>query len=124
MTYLTRILALALLVLGIVEQAQAGCPTCCNSVVMGQALVTRSYRVQPGFCAQQLVCMVASCVPAPGPGCESYGIPPIYAAGNWVMVRHTPEGQEQVAKFLEELGAYKPPAPPAVASRTLDSPAR
>ena len=53
----------------------------------------------------------------------AYGIPPIYAAGNWVMVRHTPEGQEQVAKFLEELGAYKPPAPPAIAARPL-SPTR
>ena len=69
MTYLTRILAFTLLLLGIAQQAQAACPTCGNygnSMVMGQALVTRSYRVQPGFCAQQLVCMVASAVPAPG----------------------------------------------------------
>jgi len=46
-----------------------------------------------------------------GDCCGPFGIPPIYAAGGFVLVRQTPEVQEQVVKFLTDLGAYKPYKP-------------
>ena len=75
--------------------------------------VTKSYRVEPGFCPQHLVAMIPQAVSADSCGtcCGPFGIPPIYAAGNYVMVRQTPEVQERVAEFLTNLGAYKPRQP-------------
>ena len=75
-----------------------------------QIPVTKAYRIKPGFCPQSLVCMIPAAV---GPGCcgcdcGPYGIPPIYAAGQNVLVRQTPEMQERVAEFLTELGAWEP----------------
>ena len=88
--------------------AQVCCQPVCMSVPMARMPITKSYRVQPGFCPQQLVWMIANGVPACdcGPGCGPYGIPPIYSAGNYVLVRTTPEGQQQVEKFLAHLGPY------------------
>lgn len=76
-----------------------------------QLPVTKSYRIKPGFCPQALVYMIPKAV---GPscccgGCGPYGIPPIYAAGQNVMVRQTPEVQERVAEFLTDLGALVVP---------------
>lgn len=75
-----------------------------------QIPVTKVYRIKPGFCPQALVGMIPAAV---GPGCcgcdcGPYGIPPIYASGQNVLVRQTPEMQERVAEFLTELGAWQP----------------
>jgi hypothetical protein len=75
-----------------------------------QLPVTKAYRIQPGFCPQTLVYMIPKAV---GPGdcgcdCGPYGIPPIYASGQNVLVRQTPEMQERITAFLTELGALVP----------------
>jgi hypothetical protein len=75
-----------------------------------QLPVTRIYRINPGFCPQALVYMIPKAV---GPSCccndcGPYGIPPIYAAGQNVLVRQTPEMQERITEFLTELGALVP----------------
>lgn len=71
-----------------------------------QAPLTKSYRIEPGFCPQQLVCLIPNCIPGGSDCCGPYGIPPIYAAGNYVLVRNSKENHELVAKFLTEMGAY------------------
>ncbi|GEM_PF-2275812 len=75
-----------------------------------QIPVTKAYRIKPGFCPQALVCMIPAAVGPACCGCDCgpYGIPPIYAAGQNVLVRQTPEMQERVAEFLTELGAWEP----------------
>jgi hypothetical protein len=75
-----------------------------------QLPVTKVYRIKPGYCPQALVAMIPNAV---GPGCcgcqcGPYGIPPIYAAGQNVLVRQTPEMQERITEFLTELGALVP----------------
>jgi hypothetical protein len=75
-----------------------------------QSPVTKVYRIKPGFGPQTLVGMIPAAV---GPGCcgcdcGPYGIPPIYASGQNVLVRQTPEMQERVTEFLTELGALAP----------------
>ena len=71
----------------------------------------KSYYIQPGYCPQHLVAVVPNCVPAgpPGEACGSYGIPPIYSAGRYLMVRQTPENQAAIARYLADIGAYVPP---------------
>jgi hypothetical protein len=87
-------------------------PSPCSSAALCKVPLTKSYRVENGYCAQQLVGMIAQCVPAEcADCCGPYGIPPIYVAGNFVLVRQTPEVHERVAKFLTDLGAYVPPKP-------------
>jgi hypothetical protein len=115
-TPFARTSAIAILALTVVlqfsESASAGgCAPCGDGIDVRTALLTKSYRMQPGFCAQQVAALVPGCLPAPPPGCGSYGIPPVYTAGNYVLVRHSPEGHELVAKFLADLGAYVPPKP-------------
>lgn len=84
------------------EQAAAAFPMC-------QAPTTRSYKIQPGFCPDQVAHMIPQYVADDGScACGPHGIPPVYAAGNWVLVRQSPAGQERVAKFLIDLGAYVP----------------
>lgn len=75
-----------------------------------QIPVTKVYRIKQGFCPQALVCMIPAAVGPACCGCECgpYGIPPIYASGQNVLVRQTPEMQERVAEFLTELGALVP----------------
>jgi hypothetical protein len=57
--------------------------------------------------------MIPNCVEPDGSGncCGPYGIPPVYASGNYVLVRQTVEGQKRVEEFLTKLGAYVPPKP-------------
>ncbi len=116
MTHLARISVLAILTLAAVQAtARQTRAACCepsgSSFVMRDAPLTKSYKIQPGFCPRQLVYMIPKAVPGDvcAVGCGPYGIPPIYAAGNYVLVRQTTEGQAQVAKFLTDLGAYVPP---------------
>jgi hypothetical protein len=80
---------------------------------MGPMLVTKSYRIEPRFCPQQIVYMVPRFVSADG-GCAScgpYGVPPIFSAGSYVVIRQTPEAHEQIARFLTDMGAYVAPKP-------------
>jgi hypothetical protein len=103
--FLASALAAAVLAAGSVT-SQAGC---CPAVPC-QIPVTKAYKIKPGFCPQALVCMIPGAV---GPGCDCcdcgpYGIPPIFAAGQNVVVRQTPEMQERVAEFLTDLGAIEP----------------
>lgn len=75
-----------------------------------QLPTTKVYRIQPGFCPQTLVYMIPQAI---GPGCcgcdcGPYGIPPIYAAGQNVLVRQRPEMHERITEFLTELGALVP----------------
>jgi hypothetical protein len=72
------------------------------------APVTKSYRIKQGFCPQALVRMIPGAVGPDcccGGGCGPYGIPPIYAAGQYVMVRQSLEMHERVKEFLTDLGA-------------------
>jgi hypothetical protein len=101
---------LALAAMPAVVRADAPCCSPCGGAfAMCKPPVTRSYRVEPGFCPQQLVYMIQNCVSANDADCcGPYGIPNIYVAGNWVLVRQTPEVHERVAKVLADLGAYVP----------------
>jgi hypothetical protein len=105
--------ALALATLGVTHAAasaanldeEVATPVPCQLPVM------KVYRIKPGFCPQALVYMIPQAV---GPGCYCgdcgpYGIPPIYAAGQNVLVRQTPEVQERITEFLTELGALVTP---------------
>ena len=116
MTTIARMSVLAILAVaaaqGTSQAAQAGCcPEFGFAVPMQPLPVTRTYRIRPEFCPRQLVAMIPQFVPGGGPcaSCGPYGIPPIYTAGNFVVVRQTPEVQERVAKYLMDLGAYVPP---------------
>lgn len=74
--------------------------------------VTKVYRIKPGFCPQALVYMIPSAVGPScccGNGCGPYGIPPIYASGQNVLVRQTPAMQERVKEFLTDMGALVEP---------------
>jgi hypothetical protein len=84
--------------------ASGGAETC-------QMPVTKAYHIKPNFCPQALVTMIPGAVGPSccGGGCGPYGIPPIYAAGQNVMVRQTPDMQERVKEFLTDLGALAVP---------------
>jgi hypothetical protein len=74
--------------------------------------LTKVYRIKPNFCPQALVYMIPGAVGPScccGNGCGPYGIPPIYASGQHVVVRQTPAMQERVKEFLTELGALVEP---------------
>ena len=74
--------------------------------------VTKAYRIKPNFCPRALVYMIPNAVGPDcccGMGCGPYGIPPIYAAGQNVLVRQTPAMQARVKEFLTELGALVEP---------------
>jgi hypothetical protein len=73
--------------------------------------ITKSYYIQPGFCPQHLVVAVPRCVPAGDPGvpCGSYGVPPFYTAGRYLMVRQSAENHALIARYLTEMGAYVAP---------------
>jgi hypothetical protein len=117
-TSIARISTLAVLALAAMHGAAMAAPFDSSAVAgsgspMCAPPVTKSYFVQPGFCPQHLVAMIPQAVSgdACGECCGPFGIPSIYAAGGFVMVRQSHEGQEQVAKFLTDLGAYKPVMP-------------
>jgi hypothetical protein len=77
-----------------------------------QMPVVKVYRIKPNFCPTTLVRMIPSAVGPDcccGMGCGPYGIPPIYASGQNVLVRQTPEMQERVKEFLTGLGALVEP---------------
>jgi hypothetical protein len=113
----TSLLAIAALVTlpGTVQAGSScGCQPGASSSTLCKVPVTKSYRMQPGFCPQQLAAMIPQAVSGGcADCCGPQGIPPIYVSGNYVLVRQTPDVHEQVAKFLEEMGAYVPfkPAP-------------
>ena len=74
--------------------------------------VTKAYQIKPNFCPMALVYMIPSAVGPDcccGTGCGPYGIPPIYASGQNVMVRQTPAMQKRVKEFLTSLGALVEP---------------
>jgi hypothetical protein len=88
-----------------VRTADTGVETC-------EMPVTKVYRIKPNFCPQALVYMIPRAVGPScccGNGCGPYGIPPIYASGQHVLVRQTPAMQERVKEFLTELGALVEP---------------
>lgn len=77
-----------------------------------QMPTTKVYRIKPNFCPMALVHMIPAAVGPDcccGMGCGPYGIPPIYASGQNVLVRQTPEMQERVKEFLTDLGALVEP---------------
>jgi hypothetical protein len=117
-TMMTRWTAIVLVASAVAASRVQAAGPCCNpggygggSFEMCQVPVTKSYRVQPGFCPQQLVAMIRCSVTPDGSAecCGPHGIPPVYTAGNFVMVRQSAEGQARVAAFLTDLGAYVAP---------------
>ena len=75
-----------------------------------QVPITKAYRIRPGFCPQQIALMIRQGVPCgSGECCGPYGIPPVYVAGNNVLVRQSPEMHLKTAKLLNEMGAIVPP---------------
>jgi len=121
-TIIARICVLAILTLAVGQRTTtvvaADCYDCPATAI--RVPLTKAYRIQPGFCPQQLVSMIQRCVPVDGScaGCGPYGIPPIYAVGNSVVVRQTPEGHERIAKYLSDLGVFVPPQVSQAAIRT------
>ena len=116
MTTAKRICILAILLIvaaqGNAQAAQVCCEPNGTSFPLCKVPLTKSYAILPGFCAQQLVGMIARSVPADcNECCGPFGVPPIFAAGNYVVVRQSTEGHERVAKFLTGLGVYVPPKP-------------
>jgi hypothetical protein len=113
---LARICVLLILALGVfpvtaladlpdTESIGPGFPLC-------QVPVTKAYKIQPPFCPTQIAAMIPAAVPADGcECCGPFGIPPVFAAGNSVVVRQSPEVHQRIAKFLTDLGAYKPLKP-------------
>jgi hypothetical protein len=102
--FLAGALSLAFCAAGVANAEDVASPAPC------QLPVVKVYRINPNFCPTALVHLIPAAVgPACG-GCDCgpYGIPPIYAAGQNVIVRQTPEIQERVAEFLTELGALVP----------------
>ncbi len=75
-----------------------------------QLPTTKVYRINPGFCPQALVYLIPNAVGPSCSGCECgpYGIPPIYASGQNVLVRQTPDMHERITEFLTEMGALVP----------------
>ncbi len=75
-----------------------------------QLPTTKIYRINPGFCPQALVGLIPTAVGPSCCGCECgpYGIPPIYASGQNVLVRQTPDMHERITEFLTEMGALVP----------------
>jgi hypothetical protein len=93
------------------QQASAdGCGPC-SGFTLCKAPLTKSYYIEPGYCPQQVAALIPQCVSSEGcvDCCGPYGIPPVYVAGSYVLVRQTPDAHERVAKFLVGLGVYKPP---------------
>ena len=85
-------------------QAPNGFPLC-------RVPVTKAYRIQPEFCPQQLVAVIQQNVQCGGSYgcCGPYGIPPIFVAGQNVVIRQSPEMHARIAKFLTDMGATIPP---------------
>jgi hypothetical protein len=85
---------------------------CCGTDCAGplcQAPVTKSYHIKPGLCPAQIAAMIPNCVPATsGDCCGPYGIPAVFASGEWVVVRQTPDVHERINKYLADLGALAP----------------
>ena len=80
-----------------------------------QMPVTKVYRIKPNFCPTALVQMIPNAVGPDGccgMGCGPYGIPPIYASGQNVLVRQTPAMQQRVKEYLTSLGALVEPKKP------------
>lgn len=108
--------ALAVAVLGVARLAAANeynpAPTTTADVEVCELPVTKVYRIKPNFCPQALVYMIPNAVGPScccGAGCGPYGIPPIYASGQNVLVRQTPAMQVRVKEFLTDLGALVEP---------------
>ena len=113
MTICTRISVLTIVALTAwtaqanAKQFQAGT----TSFALCQAPVTKAYKIQPGFCPRQLVMLLPQGVPSDGSSdcCGPYGIPPIFASGNNVVIRQSPEMHVRITKFLRDMGALVPP---------------
>jgi hypothetical protein len=109
--------ALAVLALGLARAAAATEYNPAPEAVAGdvetcEMPVTKVYRIKPNFCPQALVYLIPSAVGPScccGAGCGPYGVPPIYASGQNVLVRQTPAMQVRVKEFLTELGALVEP---------------
>lgn len=86
-----------------------------QTIEICQMPVTKSYQIKPNFCPRALVYMIPNAVGPDcccGMGCGPYGIPPIYASGQYVLVRQTPAMQERVKEYLTSLGALAEPKKP------------
>ena len=114
MTRFARISAYAALAVVAVQFAaqQANAEPCgpCSGFALCKAPLTKSYFIEQGYCPQQVAALIPQCVSSEGcvDCCGPYGIPAVYVAGSYVLVRQTPEAHERVAKFLADLGVYKP----------------
>jgi hypothetical protein len=75
-----------------------------------QAPTTKAYQIRPAFCPQQIAVMIRQGVPCgSGECCGPYGIPPVYVAGNNVVVRQSPEVHLRIAKLLNDMGVTVQP---------------
>jgi hypothetical protein len=88
------------------KQAPNGFPLC-------RMPVTKTYRIQPEFCPQQIVALIQQYVPCCGSCdcCGPYGVPPVFAAGQNVIVRQSPEMHDRIAQFLTDAHAMVQPTP-------------
>jgi hypothetical protein len=74
-----------------------------------QVPTTKGYQIRPGFCPQQIAVMIRQGVPCGSAECcGPYGIPPVYVAGNNVVVRQSPEMHLRIAKLLSDMGVTVP----------------
>ena len=112
--------ALAIVALGAVQTTAEAADYLYNNAVatpdsapeICQMPVTKAYPIKPNFCPTTLVQMIPNAVGPDGccgMGCGPYGIPPIYASGQNVLVRQTPAMQQRVKEYLTSLGALVEP---------------
>jgi hypothetical protein len=81
-----------------------------NGACLCQAPTTKAYQIRPPFCPQQIAALLRQSVPCGSGGCcGPYGIPPVYVAGQNVLVRQSPEMHLRIAKMLDDMGLTVPP---------------
>jgi hypothetical protein len=85
------------------KQAPNGMMLCCVPV-------TKCYQIRPEYCPQQIVALIRQSVQEDGSCdcCGPYGVPPIFAAGNNIVIRHSAEMHVRIAKFLDDMGVSVP----------------
>jgi hypothetical protein len=81
-----------------------------NGMMLCRVPVTKCYQIRPEFCPQQIVALIRQSVPGDGSCdcCGPYGVPPIFAAGNNIVIRNSAEAHDRIAKFLNDMGVTAP----------------
>jgi len=113
-TMIQRVGVLAILALGALGETVSAAPPVYESFGFVAPLyrmpVTRGYQISADYSPVQVAALVAQFIPfeTSCPMYGQFGIPPVYTAGQNVMVRALPEVHDRVAKYVTELGVRAP----------------